>query len=235
MNKDDVKFCEYCGNPLNQTSTINIQKKNKYIIILTMIIVVLIVVILSLVYMIVLNKKDNNTSRIEQATITEKMKESDKIEIENIEKSGQSNNIIIKVENTTSTLSTNDKHNIEKEIYDINEETQIENLINDYCNKLCTAINEGDYSIVSECILIGSPLEEMQKSLVSNLHDNGIKEEFINANVSKISWDTNKQSCIIYVTEQEIINNNGNSQKKSFDWKYSAIKKDGLWKLINIQ
>ena len=36
--------------------------------------------------------------------------------------------------------------------------SDIENLMNNYCNNLCEAINEGDYSIVAPYILNGSPL-----------------------------------------------------------------------------
>lgn len=109
-------------------------------------------------------------------------------------------------------------------------------LIPGYCSALCDAVNSGSYYIVEPYISKGSPLESMQKSLVSNLYSKGITETFGGSDVSNIEWSSDGSSCAVYVTETETIyKSDGSSSTQTYSWKYTAVNEGGSWKLYNLE
>jgi hypothetical protein len=112
-----------------------------------------------------------------------------------------------------------------------------EGVLDGYCDSLCRAINAGDYSIVSPFIKSGSPLDSMQRSLVSNLYSKGTTESFEWVTVNKVVLSNDRRTCTIYVNECETINSaSKGTYTKTFSWTYTAVYTDTEgWGLYNIQ
>jgi hypothetical protein len=109
-------------------------------------------------------------------------------------------------------------------------------LINSYGNAMCSAINAGNYSIVSPYIETGSALESMQRSLVSNLYSQGITENFEWGVVDNAVLSNGGTTCTLTVRESEtVMGTSSGTYTDSFTWTYTAHKQNGVWKLTNLQ
>lgn len=118
----------------------------------------------------------------------------------------------------------------------IDYHSEIEDLMNNYCNSLCEAINEGDYSIVEPYILNGSSLETAQIKLVDNLYDKGTKEEFVDISIDEINMNSDNTRCSVFVTETEVIYYpDGSSDEKTFNWEYTASYDNYSWRLSDLK
>ena len=119
---------------------------------------------------------------------------------------------------------------------DSDVEYEINMLMQNYCYNMCGAINAGDYSIVQPYISQGSPLETMQKKLVSNLYSKGTTESFEGITISNIDYNPNNMTCSIYVTETETIYySSGETKTQSYNWTYSAAYINNNWVLTNLK
>ncbi|MCC8096972.1 MAG: zinc ribbon domain-containing protein [Eubacterium sp.] len=114
-------------------------------------------------------------------------------------------------------------------------ESEMSELIYNYCSSLCSAINAGSYSIVSKYIASGSSLETSQRSLVSRLYSDGTTEELVSCNVTNVV-SAGTSTYYVYVIETERINYVSKGTKtNTYNWKYTAVYSGGQWKLSNIE
>jgi len=124
----------------------------------------------------------------------------------------------------------------ETEYYE-NEEMYVaaDNLINEYAYALCSAVNEGDFSLVSSTLLKDSNLYNSQKKLVSDLYSKGTKESMKSLRITNTEII---DSTTLYIYTEEtatITHSSGQSETKSYKWKYTAKKSNGILYLSDIK
>jgi hypothetical protein len=126
--------------------------------------------------------------------------------------------------NTSAVLTDNDK-------------AVLSDIMQFYCENLCEAINTGEYSYVESFIKSGSPLDNMQRSLVSNLYSKGTTESLEWVTIKQYVPDSTGKTCTLYVSESETITSvSKGTYTESYNWKYTAVNDDDYgWVLTNIE
>ena len=113
-------------------------------------------------------------------------------------------------------------------------DSEVRSLMNDYAWSLVDAINTNDFSKVSHTLYPGSNLYTTQKNLVTNLNKQGITENMDYLEVTSITW-TSATNCTITTNEAAYIHNaNGNTEHKTYRWKYTASMDGNTLKLTSI-
>lgn len=114
------------------------------------------------------------------------------------------------------------------------DETDIEQVASDYVYALVTAINTGDYDLVSPYILEGSALEGMQQDLVDYLYGIDHSQEVIDVEVTDLT--DNGTYWYVYTDETiKSIYQSGEEETKEYSWKYTIEFDGGEPYLSNIE
>ncbi|MFC5711389.1 hypothetical protein ACFPU1_01200 [Thalassorhabdus alkalitolerans] len=120
------------------------------------------------------------------------------------------------------------------EIETPSKEERIQSLVANYQYHFVEAVNAGNYNIVAPYIYPGSNLQDAQESLISNLSEQGTKEEL----VEYVIEDIYEENGITYVRVFEvhlIISSDGDVKEVENLWKYEVKSYDGGFRLADIE
>ncbi|WP_157049905.1 hypothetical protein [Thalassobacillus sp. C254] len=120
------------------------------------------------------------------------------------------------------------------EIETPSKEERIQSLVANYQYHFVDAVNAGNYNIVAPYIYPGSNLQDAQESLISNLAEQGTKEEL----VEYVIEDIYEENGVTYVQVFEvhlIISSDGDVKEVENLWKYEVKSYDGGFRLADIE
>lgn len=110
----------------------------------------------------------------------------------------------------------------EDSLSNIGRNDEIENLVRTFLVNFPSAVNEGDFSIISTYLYPDSNLYNQQKIMIPSWYEQGIKEEFISFNGSEITFSEDKMEGTIISEEVfEITDPSTGTRTESFTWKYN--------------
>lgn len=115
------------------------------------------------------------------------------------------------------------------------DDTEISSLVEDYVYDLAEAVNNGEYSLVSEHIASGSEFETMQSDLVDRQNDSGLRQTVENVDVGKVS-ETGDDEWKVETTEViELEYANGDTETATYDWTYTVEKIDDDYRITGLE
>ncbi|MEH7574152.1 zinc ribbon domain-containing protein, partial [Cytobacillus firmus] len=98
---------------------------------------------------------------------------------------------------------------------------EVSSLMENYLNQLISAINNGQFELVSPYLMADSHLYKDQKGLVGRLSEKGTTEEILDYKVSDFTHEGD--TTYIHTWEKIKINySDGTSETKEYKWKYTA-------------
>lgn len=114
------------------------------------------------------------------------------------------------------------------------KKTLVEKLIHSYQNNFVSAINSGDFSLVSSDILPGSKICTVQKSTVKSYSERGIKERLISYKINSMSEFDNGDFRVVVNEKFYIQKGNQPMEYKEFENIYRVAKTNKGYKMSQI-
>ena len=105
-------------------------------------------------------------------------------------------------------------------------ELQIEDFLAAFLANWARAVNENNFSLVSPYIAFDSDFYSTQASVLSSIHNKGIREAFISVTVHSASFDGIYYT--VFSTEVFDITNADGTNRRSFDWTYIIEDDEGF-------
>lgn len=126
------------------------------------------------------------------------------------------------------------EENFDSEEDDV-QESDITELVEGYVYDLADAVNEGDYSLVSDSIASGSELDAMQSDLVDRQHSSNLTQNIESVDVENVSevsgdeWEVETSEVI------ELQYSSGDTDVETYNWTYTVERIDGDYQISSLE
>lgn len=117
---------------------------------------------------------------------------------------------------------------------ELRDNAAVKEVVEGYLEDLPRAVNSGDYSYIEPYILYGSPLYDMQTSLVDYNYAKGVTEKYMGYELEEIRW-VDDYTCYVTTDERYEISSGGRTVINDYEWKYTVVWEDGQYYLINLE